>query len=164
MKTLLLSVAALGLCAGLASAQPTPATPGAPPPAAAGPAASSDAPPPPPPGMAPAPMAGPGAIGAAPAPVPGRDGMAPPPPPGAGGPGRPGRMGPPPPPPSPAAHIRFERPGTMLDVKCADGEPMQVCADIAMRLLDRAATLPAPPAPQGTPGQDTPPPPAPARP
>lgn len=121
MKTLLLSVAMLGLCAGLASAQVTqPAAPPTMPLAEGAPAAVT--PPPPPPGgdraagpMAPAPH-GPGA---------GRE--TPPPPP---------------PPPSRAAHFRLENGGTVLDVRCADDEPMQTCADIALQLLDHASGVP----------------------
>lgn len=108
MKTLLLSAAALGLLATVASAQVA-----APPPPPA-PSADSVAPPPPPPMGAEAPG-----------------------PHGPGGPGSRGdRRGPPP--PSKAAHFRLEGAGVVLDVKCADDEPMQACADIALRMLDRA--------------------------
>jgi hypothetical protein len=48
------------------------------------------------------------------------------------------RRSPPPPPPSKAAHFRLESGGVILDVKCADDEPMQACADIDLQLLDRA--------------------------
>lgn len=113
MKTLLLSAAALGVLATVASAQVA-----APPPP---PAPSADvAPPPPPPG----------------ADMPNPHG------PGMAGP-KGDRRGPPPPPPSKAAHFRLESAGVTLDVKCADDEPMQACADIALQLLDRAM-VPAP--------------------
>lgn len=112
MKTLLLSAAALGVLATVASAQVA-----APPPP---PAPSADVAPPPPPG----------------ADMPNPHG------PGMAGP-KGDRRGPPPPPPSKAAHFRLESAGVTLDVKCADDEPMQVCADIALQLLDRAM-VPAP--------------------
>ena len=70
-----------------------------------------------------------------------RDGMDAPPPPPPGGPR--GRFAPPPPPPSKAAHFRLERGDDRLDVKCADDEPMKACADIALQLLDKMATMPA---------------------
>ena len=93
-----------------------------------GTAMAQDAPPPPPP-------TGIGAPDAPDAP--------PPPPPGHGprhdrGPGA-RDDAPPPPPPSKAAHIRLEQGDLNLDIKCADDEPMSVCADIAMKLLDKAA-------------------------
>lgn len=113
MKNLLLSVAALSLCAGIACAQV--AAPEAPPADTADPSASA---PPPPPDGAPAPMPGT-------QPGPGAD-----------------RRGPPPA-PSRAAHFRLEGAGNVLDVQCAENEPMQACADIALRLLDRAAPAPA---------------------
>lgn len=88
------------------------------------------------------------------------DGMAPPPPPGPGpkgphmgGPRGPGPRGdhdgPPPPPPSKAAHFRLESGDNRIDVKCADEEPMQACADIMMRIIDRVAP-PVAPAPSPT--------------
>ncbi len=49
---------------------------------------------------------------------------------------------PPPPPPSKAAHFRLEKGDLKLDVKCADDEPMKSCADIALQLLDKAASKP----------------------
>ena len=109
MKTLLVSAALLGLLAGAAGAQDAAPVPGAPAPVAGKPAA-----PPPPPG-------GPTPAGA---PMPGPRGD---------------RGALPPPPPSPAAHFRLESGGAVLDVKCADAEPMQACAQIALQFLDRAS-------------------------
>lgn len=83
-------------------------------------------------GVAPPPPAG----GVAPAPMPGA--AIAPMPRGPRGPGADHR-GPPPPPPSRAAHFRLEGAGAVLDVQCAEDEPMQACADIAIRLLDHAA-------------------------
>ena len=112
---------AIGTGAALAPASAAP-PPGGP---AAAPAAAPPAPPPPPPGDA--------------------DNAGPPPPPpgGPGAPPPPGRRPPPPPPPSKAAHFRLETGTVSLDVKCADDEPMKACADIALQMLDKAATLPA---------------------
>ena len=57
-----------------------------------------------------------------------------------GGPGPRGQR-PPPPPPSRAAHFRLQRGDAMVDVKCADEEPMKVCADLALQMVDRLQTL-----------------------
>jgi len=46
------------------------------------------------------------------------------------------RMGPP---PSKAAHFRLRRGDALIDVKCADDEPMKACVDAASVLLDKAA-------------------------
>ncbi len=42
-------------------------------------------------------------------------------------------------PPSKAAHFRLRRQGAMLDIKCADDEPMKACVDAAGALLDKVA-------------------------
>nr|WP_081620030.1 hypothetical protein [Rhizobium sp. 2MFCol3.1] len=79
-----------------------------------------------------------------------------PPPPAPGGPGHvdadragpppigpEGDMGPrgqrpaPPPPPSKAAHFRIEDGAKVIDIKCADDEPVKACADILSQVLDR---------------------------
>ena len=120
MRKAIISGVLLTLLAGGALAQ----TNTAPPPAPTGamtPNATMAAPPPPPPG--------PGAMDADGA------GAPPPPPPG-------DRRGPPPPPPSPAAHFRLVRGDTVLDVKCADNEPMKSCADIAQQMLDKLQAQP----------------------
>ncbi len=58
-------------------------------------------------------------------------------------PGGPGGPPPPPPPPPPrAAHIRLQRGDTLLDVKCAEDEPMKSCADLTLQMLDRLGTAP----------------------
>jgi hypothetical protein len=46
-----------------------------------------------------------------------------------------------PPPPSPGAHFRIERGGNVVDVKCADDQPMQACAVIARQLLSDGRQL-----------------------
>lgn len=117
MNAPLLSAAIVGLVAGVAVAQDAPVPP--PPPMA-----NEQPAPPPPGGPAPVGRQGPAAefaLG-----------------PQVGPGGRPGRPAPPPP-PSRAAHFRLENGGTVLDVKCAEDEPMQACAQIAVQLLDRAA-------------------------
>jgi hypothetical protein len=43
------------------------------------------------------------------------------------------------PPPSKAAHFRLRRGDALIDVKCADDEPMKACVDAASVLLDKAA-------------------------
>jgi len=43
----------------------------------------------------------------------------------------------PPPPPSKAAHFRIEDGDTKIDIKCADDEPMKVCSDIVLHVIDR---------------------------
>jgi len=48
-----------------------------------------------------------------------------------------GHRPPPPPPPSKAAHFRVEDGPKIIDIKCADDEPMKACADILSQLLDR---------------------------
>jgi hypothetical protein len=135
MKTLLLSGFALAMLTGGALAQAS----GQPP---APPASGLAAPlPPPAPGLAPPPPAPPGAL---PPPVrPGdeaddMDGPPPPPPPG----GPRGQR--PPPPPQRAAHFRLQRGDALLDVKCADEEPMKACADLALQMVDRLQALPKP--------------------
>ncbi len=90
----------------------------------------------------------------APPPPPG-SAYAPPPPPGpdrrgppradmrgpAGGLARLADGAPMPPPPSPGAHFRIERGGNVVDVKCADDQPMQACAVIARQLLSDGRQL-----------------------
>ena len=151
MKTLLVSAALFGLLAGAAGAQDVTApTPGAPAPVPGAPAAPRGY------GFAPAASPGCGLAQAAP-PMVGatvdRGALPPPPPSGAPRPGPGGDRGappPPPPPPSPppsqAAHFRLESGGAVLEVKCADAEPMQACAQIALQLLDHAS-IGRPPAP-----------------
>lgn len=48
---------------------------------------------------------------------------------------------PPPPPPSKAAHFIFERGDARIDVKCADDEPSEACADTTSQLLDKIQAL-----------------------
>jgi hypothetical protein len=134
MKAFLLSGLTLALLTGGALAQangqpPAPSAPGmtAPPPPAPGLA------PPPPPGVAP-PLIGSGAEAGD------MDGPPPPPPPGAPGPH--GQR--PPPPPERAAHFRLQRGDALVDVKCADEEPMKICADLALQMIDRLQTLSKP--------------------
>ncbi|MBY2906547.1 hypothetical protein HF263_05425 [Rhizobium leguminosarum] len=43
----------------------------------------------------------------------------------------------PPPPPSKAAHFRIEDGNTRIDLKCAEDEPMKVCADLLLQVMDR---------------------------
>jgi hypothetical protein len=130
MKTLLLSGLTFAILTGGALAQAT----GQPP---APPAPGMAAPPPPPAGLAPPPPPG-----AAPPPVrPGAeadDMDAPPPPPG----GPRGQR--PPPPPQRAAHFRLQRGDALIDVKCADEEPMKACAELALQMVDRLQALPKP--------------------
>jgi hypothetical protein len=137
MKALLLSGLPLALLTGGALAQvsgqpsaapalgmaspPPPPTPGLAPP------------PPPPPGVAPPPV-GPGAEAG--------DMDGPPPPLPPGGPGPRGQR--PSPPPEKAAHFRLQRGDALLDVKCADEEPMKACADLALQMVDRLQALPKP--------------------
>jgi hypothetical protein len=134
MKAFLLSGLTLALLTGGALAQangqpPAPSAPGmtVPPPPAPGLA------PPPPPGVAP-PLIGSGAEAGD------MDGPPPPPPPGAPGPH--GQR--PPPPPERAAHFRLQRGDALVDVKCADEEPMKICADLALQMIDRLQTLSKP--------------------
>jgi hypothetical protein len=142
MKALLISGLTLALLTGGAFAQaggqpPAPPAQGAvapvppaPPPAGIAAAQPSAAPlpgvqpPPPPPG-------GPEA---------GDDLDGPPPPP----PGGPGPRGQRPPPPPRAAHFRLQRGDAMVDVKCADGEPMRACADLALQMVDRLQAMQQP--------------------
>jgi hypothetical protein len=119
MKAVMISGLALTLLAGAALAD-TPA----PPPPDAPPAPGVRAPPPSPPGGPDAMDEGPG--GPLPPPV-----------------GPHGRR-PPPPPPSKAAHFRVEDGNIVIDVKCADDEPMKACADFTLQMLDRVRTLPKP--------------------
>ncbi|NKM58842.1 hypothetical protein GFL21_30890 [Rhizobium anhuiense] len=44
---------------------------------------------------------------------------------------------PPPLPPSKAAHFRIEDGNTRIDLKCAEDEPMKVCADLLLQVMDR---------------------------
>jgi hypothetical protein len=130
MKTLLISGLTLALLTGGAFAQAS-AQPAAPP--APGMAAPPPPPAPPAPGVTAAQPPGP-PPGAAPAP----------PPPGGPEAGNDMDGPPPPPPPSKAAHFRFERGDGMVDVKCADEEPMKVCADLALQMIDRLQAMPKP--------------------
>ena len=66
------------------------------------------------------------------------DGLPPPPP---GGPGPRGQR---PPPPPRAAHFRLQRGDAMVDVKCADGEPVRACADLALQMVDRLQSMQKP--------------------
>jgi hypothetical protein len=66
---------------------------------------------------------------------------APPPPDGPRGGPETAPPPPPPPPPSKGAHFIFERGDARIDVKCADDEPMKVCADITLQMLDKLSTL-----------------------
>jgi hypothetical protein len=144
MKTLLISGLTLALLTGGAFAQPSgqpPAPPaqgtGAPPPPPVQPAsgiAATQPPAPPIPG-APPPPPSPGGPEAG-------DDLDGPPPPPPGGPGPRGQR--PPPPQSRAAHFRLQRGDTTVDVKCADDEPMKVCADLTLQMVDRLQATPKP--------------------
>jgi hypothetical protein len=73
---------------------------------------------------------------------------------GPGGPGGPGApAGPgaaaqppatPKPPPGKAAHFILQDGDAMVDVKCADDEPMKTCAEITLQILDKLVALPKP--------------------
>lgn len=69
------------------------------------------------------------------------DDAAPPPPPPPRDAREHGHMRPeghrPPPPPSRAAHFHIKTGDTKIDVKCAENEPMKVCADLLLQILDR---------------------------
>ena len=139
----------LALMTGGALAQAAAPAPAPSAPALAAPAPVAAEAPPPPPGGPDTMRAGPGA----PPPSGGPRGPRPP-----GGPGGHGAMmdgdasgGPPPegprghrppPPPPRAAHIHLQRGDAMLDVRCAEDEPMKGCADLTLQMLDR---LKAPP-------------------
>lgn len=41
---------------------------------------------------------------------------------------------------SKAAHFRFRKGDAMVDIKCADNEPMKACVDAGSALLDKLAT------------------------
>ncbi|WFS04604.1 hypothetical protein [Rhizobium tumorigenes] len=129
MRKYVLSAIAFAALAGTAFAQQPPAPP---PPGGPAPVVDPGAPPPPPP--APPLRGGPGGPGG---PDGGPDRMGPPP----GGPdgdmGLRGHRPPPPPPPSKAAHFHIDHGDTRIDVKCADDEPMKVCSDTLMQLMDR---------------------------
>ena len=56
-----------------------------------------------------------------------------PPPPPPGGPGPRGQR----PLPERAAHFRLQRGDALIDVKCADEEPMKACAELALQMVDR---------------------------
>lgn len=43
------------------------------------------------------------------------------------------------PPPSKAAHFRFRKGDTMVDIKCADDEPTKACVEAGSALLDKLA-------------------------
>jgi hypothetical protein len=116
MKALLLSGFVIALLTGGAFAQ-----------------ASGQPPTPPPPGAAPS-SVGPGAEAG--------DINGPPPPPPPDGPGPRGQRLPPP--PERAAHFRLQRGDALVDVKCADEEPMKACADLALQMVDRLQALPKP--------------------
>jgi hypothetical protein len=47
-----------------------------------------------------------------------------------------------PPPPSRAAHFRIETGDAALDITCPEDEPMQGCADLTVRLLDKLQAMP----------------------
>ena len=72
-------------------------------------------------------------------PRPGPEAAAPPPPP-PGAPRR-GPDGPPPPPPARGAHLVLERGDARIDVKCAADDTTKACADIALQLIDKLATV-----------------------
>jgi hypothetical protein len=40
------------------------------------------------------------------------------------------------------AHIILQDGDAMVDVKCADDEPMKVCADITLQILEKLVSLP----------------------
>ncbi|MFK0333832.1 hypothetical protein ACIQUB_22195 [Rhizobium sp. NPDC090275] len=121
MKRYILSAVALAALTGTAIAQQPPA-----PPAAGGPAPAVDTASPPPPPPAPGGPEGPGG-----------DRAGPPPRGPEGDMGPRGHRPPPPPPPSKAAHFRIENGQTVIDIKCADDEPMKACSDILSQVLDR---------------------------
>lgn len=62
-----------------------------------------------------------------------------PPPPKLHGPDGEGPRGhmPPPPPPR-GAHIKVENGGTKVDVRCAEADTTEACANIVMKLLDKS--------------------------
>jgi hypothetical protein len=45
-------------------------------------------------------------------------------------------------PPSRGAHIILQDGDAMVDVKCSDDEPMKVCADITLQILEKLVSLP----------------------
>ncbi len=45
-------------------------------------------------------------------------------------------------PPSKAAQFRFRKGDAMVDIKCADDEPMKACVDAGSALLDKLAAQP----------------------
>jgi hypothetical protein len=45
-------------------------------------------------------------------------------------------------PPAKGAHIILQDGDAMVDVKCADDEPMKVCADITLQILEKLVALP----------------------
>jgi hypothetical protein len=47
-------------------------------------------------------------------------------------------------PPTRAAHIILQDGDAMVDVKCADDEPMKACADITLQILEKLVALPKP--------------------
>ncbi len=46
------------------------------------------------------------------------------------------------PPPSKAAHFRFKKGDALVDIKCADDEPMKACVDAGSALLDKLMAAP----------------------
>jgi hypothetical protein len=46
------------------------------------------------------------------------------------------------PPPSKGAHFRFKKGDAMVDIKCADDEPMKACVDAGSALLDKLMAAP----------------------
>ena len=59
-----------------------------------------------------------------------------------GGDMRPRRMGHFRPLPSKAARFHIETGEANIGIKCADDEPMKVCADFTLQLLDKIAAMP----------------------
>lgn len=50
---------------------------------------------------------------------------------------------PPPPPPSNTAEFSFRRGPTEIRVRCGENEPVKVCADAALTLMDKFGTMTA---------------------
>jgi hypothetical protein len=42
------------------------------------------------------------------------------------------------------AHIILQDGDAMVDVKCSDDEPMKVCADLTLQILEKLVALPKP--------------------
>jgi hypothetical protein len=49
-----------------------------------------------------------------------------------------------PPSPSKGAHIILQDGDAAVNVKCADDEPMKVCAEITLQILEKLVSLPKP--------------------